>query len=329
MRAIICPRYGAPDLLEMRELPTPVPGPKQVLVRVYATTVTSGDWRVRSGNFPRGFGWIATLAVGLKGPRQPILGTELAGVVEAVGPAVTRFKVGDAVIGFAGASMGCHAEFRCFAEDGLLVAKPPDLTFEEAASLSFGATTAIDFLRRARLQPGEHVLVNGASGGVGTAVVQIARHLGAHVTGVCSAANVELVTSLGAHRVIDYTREDFTRDAARYDVVVDTVGNAPYGRSKRVLNDRGRLALVLATLADNLGGLWVAMTSRHRVVGGPANVRAEDLHTTADLAAKGILRPVIDRRFPFERFADAHRHVDAGHKRGSVVITIDARADQR
>lgn len=329
MRAILCPRYGAPDLLEIRELPTPVPGPKQVLVRVFATTVTSGDWRVRSGNFPRGFGWIATLAVGLKGPRQPILGTELAGVVEAVGAAVTRFKVGDAVIGFAGASMGCHAEFRCFAEDGLLVAKPPNLTFEEAASLSFGATTAIDFLRRARLQAGEHVLVNGASGGVGTAVVQIARHLGAHVTGVCSAANVELVTSLGAHRVIDYTREDFTRDAARYDVVVDTVGNAPYGRSKRVLNDRGRLALVLATLADNLGGLWVAMTSRHRVVGGPANVRAQDLHTMADLAAKGILKPVIDRRFPFERFADAHRHVDAGHKRGSVVVTIDARADQR
>ena len=329
MRAIICPRYGAPDLLTIRELPTPAPGPKQVLVRVYATTVTSGDWRVRSGNFPRGFGWIAALAVGLKGPRQPILGTELAGVVEAVGPAVTRFKVGDAVLGFAGASMGCHAEFRCFAEDGLVVAKPPNLTFEEAASLSFGATTAIDFLRRAKLQAGEHVLVNGASGGVGTAVVQIARHLGAHVTGVCSGANAELVTSLGAHRVIDYTREDFADDAARYDVVVDTVGNAPYARSRRVLKDRGRLALVLATLADNLGGLWVAMTSRHRVVGGPANVRVEDLRAVADLAARGILRPVIDRRFPFERFADAHRHVDAGHKRGSVVVTIDARADQR
>lgn len=329
MRAIICPHYGPPDLLELREVPTPVPGPKDVLVRVYATTVTSGDWRVRSGRFPRGFGWIAVLAVGLKGPRQPILGTELAGVVEAVGPAVTRFKVGDAVIGFGGASMGCHAEFRCFAEDGLLVPKPSNLTFEEAASLSFGATTAIDFLRRAKLQPGEHLLVNGASGGVGTSVVQIAKHLGAHVTGICSAANVELVHSLGADRVIDYTREDFTRDAARYDVIVDTVGNAAYGRSKVALKQGGRLALVLATLADNLGALWVAMTSRHRVVGGPANVRLEDLRTMADLAAKGALRPVIDRRFPFERIADAHRHVDAGHKRGSVVVTLDARAGER
>lgn len=326
MRAIVCPHYGPPDLLEIREVPTPAPGPKDVLVRVVATTVTSGDWRVRSGNFPRGFGWIATLAVGLKGPRQPILGTELAGVVEAVGPAVTRFKVGDAVVGFAGAAMGCHAEFRCFAEDGLLVPKPPNLTFEEAASLAFGATTAIDFLRRAGVQAGERVLVNGASGGVGTAVVQVARHLGAHVTGVCSAANVELVASLGAERVIDYTRDDFTRDAARYDVIVDTVGNAPYRRSKVALTERGRLALVLATLGDNLGGLWVAMTSRHRVVGGPARVRVADLHTLAALAATGTLKPVIDRRFPFERIADAHRHVETGHKRGSVVVTLDARA---
>lgn len=324
MRAIICPHYGPPDVLEIREVPTPVPGPKDVLVRVVATTVTSGDRRVRSGDFPRGFGWIAVLIVGLKGPRRPILGTELAGVVDAVGPAVTRFKVGDAVIGFAGASMGCHAEFRCFPEDGLIVPKPANLTFEEAASLSFGATTAIDFLRRAKLQAGEQLLVNGASGGVGTAVVQIAKHLGAHVTGVCSTANVELVRSIGADRVIDYTSEDFTRDAARYDVIVDTVGNAAYDRSKVALKERGRLALVLATLADNLGALWVAMTSRHRVVGGPANVRVEDLHTMAELAASGALRPVIDRRFPFERIADAHRYVDAGHKRGSVVVTIGA-----
>lgn len=329
MRAILCPAYGPPDLLVAREVPTPLPGPKDVLVRTFATTVTSGDWRVRSGTFPRGFGWIATLAVGRKGPRQPILGTELAGVVEAVGPAVTRFKVGDPVIGFAGAAMGCHAEFRCFPEDGLIVHKPANLSFEEAAALPFGATTAIDFLRRAKLKAGERVLVNGASGGVGTALVQIAKHQGAHVTGVCSAANAELVRSLGADQVLDYAREDFTREGTRYDVIVDTVGNAPYRRSRAALAPGGRLALVLATLADNLGAMWVGLTTRHRVVGGPANVRPDDLRALAELAATGALRPVIDRRFPFEQIAGAHRHVDAGHKRGNVVVTLDARASER
>lgn len=329
MHAILCPAYGPPELLVAREVPTPAPGPKDVLVRTFATTVTSGDWRVRSGTFPRGFGWIARLAVGREGPRQPILGTELAGVVEAAGPAVTRFKVGDPVIGFAGAAMGCHAEFRCFAEDGLIVRKPANLSFEEAASLSFGATTAIDFLRRAKLKAGERVLINGASGGVGTALVQLAKHQGAHVTGVCSAANAELVRSLGADEVLDYAREDFARGGARYDLIVDTVGNAPYRRSRAALAPGGRLALVLATLADNLGALWVALTTRHRVIGGPANVRPEDLRALAELAAAGALRPVIDRRFPFDQIEGAHRHVDAGHKRGSVVVTLDARARER
>ena len=329
MRAILCPQYGSADLLELRDVPTPVPGPTEVLVRVVATTVTTGDWRVRSGVFPEGFGWIAKLAVGRHGPRQPILGTELSGVVEAVGARVTRFKVGEAVLGFTGARMGAHAEFRAFAEDGLLVKKPANLTFADAASILFGGTTALDVLRRARLKAGERVLINGASGGVGTAAVQLAKQLGAHVTAVCSTANLELVASLGADRVIDYREQDFTKDPARYDLVVDIAGTAPYARSQAVLTPTGRLALVLATLKDNLGALWVGLTTRHRVIAGPVAVRRPDLQQLADLAASGAYRPVVEHRFPFERIAEAHRVVETGHKRGSVVVTLAARATER
>lgn len=329
MRAILCTQYGPADLLELREVPTPVPGPHEVRVRVVATTVTSGDWRVRSGRFPEGFGWIAKLAVGVRGPRQPILGTELSGVVESVGARVTRFSVGDAVIGFTGAAMGAHAELRVFPEDGLLVRKPESLSFGDAAAILFGGTTALDVFRRAKLKAGERVLINGAAGGVGTAAVQLAKHLGAHVTAVCSAANVALVESLGADRVIDYRTHDFTNDPERYDLVVDIAGTAPYARSKKVLTPTGRLGLVLATLLDNLGALWVGLTTRHRVIAGPVSVRREDLEQLAALATSGAYRAVVEQRFPFERIADAHRVVDTGHKRGAVVVTLSARAAER
>lgn len=329
MRAIVCPSYGPADVLQIQDVPTPVPGPREVLVRTYATTVSTGDWRVRSGLFPAGFGWIGKLVLGVKGPRQPILGTELAGVVEAVGAQVSRFKVGDAVFAFGDASMRCHAEFRCFAEDGLVEPKPANLTFEEAAALSFGGTTALDVLRRAKLQPGEHVLVNGASGGVGTAAVQLAKALGAQVTGVCSTGNVELVKSLGADRVIDYTRVDFTQEPTRYDLIIDVAGTAPYARSRQALKDRGRLALVLATLAENLGSIWVGMTTNHRVIAGPVSVRPEDMHQLAKLAGEGRYHAVVEQRFPLERVADAHRVVDTGHKRGAVVVTLDSRSTNR
>lgn len=326
MRAALCPMYGPAELVELGEVPTPVPGPREVLVRVVATTVTSGDWRVRSGQFPRGFGWIAKLVIGWRGPRRPILGTELSGVVASVGHRVTRFRVGDAVIGFTGAGMGAHAEYRAFAEDGLLVPKPANLTFGDAAALCFGGTTALDVLRRAKLQAGERVLVNGAAGGVGTAAVQLAKARGAHVTGVCSTPNVDFVRSLGADDVVDYRTHDFTQGAARYDLVVDIAGTAPYARSRSVLTPTGRLALVLATLADNLGALWVGLATPHRVLAGPVRVRRQDLEELADLAARGVLRPVVGQRFPFERIADAHRVVDTGHKRGAVVVTLDDRA---
>ncbi len=329
MRAIVCPSYGPADLLQLVDVPTPTPGPKEVLVRTYATTVSTGDWRLRSGEFPRGFGWIAKLVVGVNGPRQPILGTELSGVVEAVGTAVTRFKKGDAVFAFGDVGLRCHAEFRCFSEDGLIVPKPANLTFEQAAALSFGGTTALDVLRRAKVQPGEHVLVNGASGGVGTAAVQLAKALGAQVTGICSTGNMELVKSLGADRVMDYTQVDFTKESTRYDVIIDVAGTAPYARSKLALKDNGRLALVLASLGENLGALWVGLTTRHRVIAGPVSVRVDDLRQLADLATQGKYHAVVEQRFPLERIADAHRVVDTGHKRGAVVVTLDARSSTR
>lgn len=329
MKVAFVPRYGPPEVVEFREAPTPDPGPGQVRIKVFATTVTAGDWRVRSGVMPRGFGALRGLVLGFGGPRKPVLGTEAAGVVDAVGAGVTRFSVGDAVVAFPGGQMGAHAAYVVVPEDGCLVAKPSNLTFEEAASLPFGGLTALDFFRRGELKAGERVLVNGASGNVGTACVQLAKHQGAHVTAVCSAANADLVRSLGADEVIDYATTDFASGAARYDVIVDTVGNAPYPRSRSVLAERGRLLAVAADLPAILGAAFVGGPRKHRVVAGEAAEKVEDLRALVELAGQGAFRPIIDRRFPFERLVDAYRVVDSGRKRGSVVVVVDAHAGER
>lgn len=322
MKAIVYERYGAPDVLQLKEVAKPAPMDNEVLIKIYATTVTSGDWRLRSFTMPVGFGLIARLVFGVLKPRQPILGTELAGVVEAIGKSVSKFKVGDQVFAFAGAAMGCYAEYKCMPENGAVTLKPNNLTFDEAAALSFGGTTALDFLRRGKLQRGERVLVNGASGSVGSAAVQLAKHFGADVTGVCSGANVEWVSALGANHVIDYNKEDFTRNGQTYDVIVDTVGTAPFSRSKASLSDRGRLLLVLAGLPDMLQIPWLSMISSKRIIAGPAAESAKDVHFLAKLAEAGEFKPVIDRRYPFERIAEAHDYVDIGRKKGNVVITL-------
>jgi NADPH:quinone reductase-like Zn-dependent oxidoreductase len=322
MKAIVFERYGPPEVLQLKEVEKPAPKDNEILIKTHATTVTSGDWRVRSLNVPAGFGLIMRLAVGVSKPRQPILGTELAGVVESVGSEARKFKAGDRVFAFSGAAMGCYAEYICMPEDGAVALKPANLTFEEAAALSFGGTTALDFFRRGKLQSGERVLINGASGGVGTAAVQLARHFGADVTGVCSTANVELARSLGARHVIDYTKEDFTQNGETYDVIVDTAGTAPYSRSKASLNAGGRLLMVLGGLPDMLQIPWVSMTSRKKVIAGPAAGRVEDLRFLAGLAEAGEFKPVIDRSYPFEQIVEAHRYVDTGRKKGNVVITL-------
>src|SRR5882672_799964 len=323
MKAIVYERYGPPEVLRLREVEKPTPRDNEVLIRTYSTTVTAGDCRVRSLHMPVGFGLIARLVLGVSRPRQPILGSELAGKVEAVGKDVSRFKVGDEIFAFTGARLGCHAEYKCMPEDGAVVLKPANLTFDEAAAMSSGGTTALDFFRRARLQSGEKVLVNGASGGVGTAAVQLAKHFDADVTAVCSTANMELVRSLGAHHVVDYTKQDFTENGETYDIIVDTAGTAPFSRSKDSLKERGRLLLVLSGLPDILGVPWVSTTSRKKVIAGPAAARAGDLSFLAELARAGEFKPVIDRRYRFGQMAEAHRYVDTGRKRGNVVITLE------
>ena len=324
MKAIVYERYGPPDVLELKELEKPTPKRDELLVKVRATTVTTADWRARSLEMPPGFGFMGRLFFGISKPRQPILGMELSGDVEAVGEDVKTFKAGDQVFAFTGVSMGCHAEYRCVREAGAVALKPANLSYEEAAALSFGGTTALDFFRRGKLASGEKVLVNGASGCVGSACVQLARHFGADVTGVSSTTNVELVRSLGARHVVDYTQEDFTKNGETYDVIVDTVGTAPFSRCERSLNDGGRLLQVLGSLGDLLQAPWVSLTSRKKVIAGPAAERVEDLRLLASLAESGEFKPVIDVRYPFERMADAHRRVDTGHKRGNVVVVLDA-----
>ena len=323
MKAIVYERYGPPDVLELKEVAKPTPKDNEVLIKTHATTVTSGDWRARSLDVPIGFGLISRLVFGVLRPRQPILGTELAGEVESVGKDVRKFKVGDQVFAFGGAGMGCHAEYKCMPEDGAVALKPANLTYDEAAAISFGGTTALDFFRRGKLQSGEKVLVNGASGGVGTAAVQLAKHFGANVTGVCSNANVELVRSLGADHIIDYTKEDFTENGKTYDVIVDTVGTAPFFHSKDSLRERGRLLLVLGGLPDMLQIPWVSMTSSKKVIAGPATARSEDLRFLAELAEAGEFKPVIDRHYTFEQIAEAHSYVDTGRKKGNVIITLE------
>ncbi|MCG5056140.1 MAG: NAD(P)-dependent alcohol dehydrogenase [Myxococcales bacterium] len=321
MKVAYVSRYGPPEVVTFREVPTPSPGRGEVLVRVMATAVTSGDWRVRSGIMPRGFGALRGVALGFQGPRHPVLGTDAAGIIAAVGDKVTAFRVGEPVVAFPGSALGAHAECLVMPAAGRLAPKPPQLTFEEAAALPFGAMTALDFLRRGQLKAGERVLVNGASGNVGTAALQLAKHAGAHVTAVTSARNADLVSALGADHVIDYASADFAH-RGEYDIIVDTVGNAGYARVKPILAKGGRLLAVLADLPAMLRAPFVRGPLRHRVIAGPCAETPALLREVCELAAQGALRPVIDQRFAFENLVDAYRVVDSGRKRGSVVVSL-------
>ncbi|MBN4927546.1 NAD(P)-dependent alcohol dehydrogenase [Hoyosella rhizosphaerae] len=322
MTAAVCNRYGPPEVVTLAEIPKPRPKADEVRVRVRATTVSAGDYRVRSHNVPAGFGLLSRLALGIRKPRQPILGTELSGDIDQIGAKVTEFAVGDPVVLFGDAAMGCHAQYRCISEDGSIVRKPRNLSYKQAAALSFGGTTALHFLRKARIKPGERVLVYGASGSVGTACVQLAQQFGAHVTAVCSSPNIDLVRSLGADEVVDYTTTDYTRTEQTYDVIVDTVGSAGYSRSKSVLNRGGRLLLVHGTLMQLIIAPWLTLTTQTKVIPGVALGRKQDLAFLAELAEKGLFTPVIDRTYPLTEIANAHRYVETRRKRGNVVISV-------
>jgi NADPH:quinone reductase-like Zn-dependent oxidoreductase len=326
MLAFSYTKYGSPDVLTQVTRPQPTPKPNEVLVRIFATTVSAGDWRARSLTMPKGLGLIGRLVFGITRPRQPILGTEFSGVVEAVGSEVTKYQTGDAVIGFPGAAFGAHAEFITMPADGKLTLKPDNIDFEHAAAIPFGATTAYDFLvNKAKLQRGETVLINGASGSVGSACVQIAKHLGAHVTAVCSGGNAEMVRNLGADHVIDYRTQNVVETGTQYDMVVDTVGTLPWARARHVIRQGGKMVLIAGVTSDMvLGGIKARLAGK-RMVGGVASEHPTILAAVVNLAAQGVLRPVIDRTYAFDDMKAAHTHVDTGRKKGNVVVIVGQR----
>jgi NADPH:quinone reductase-like Zn-dependent oxidoreductase len=316
MRAAVYTKYGPPDVVSIQQVPRPVPGARDVLVRQAASSITSGDARLRAFNLPKPFGIPGRLALGIFGPRKKVLGVEFAGTVEAVGSAVTKFRPGDRVFGID--VFGCHAEYKLVRENECIALMPDNLSFEDAAGVPFGGVTALDFLNRARIKPGQKVLINGASGCVGAYAVQLARHFGAEVTGVCSAGNAGLVRSLGAERVIDYATTDFAKEPMAYDLVMDTVGNAPFARCEPVLAPTGALLAVLGAPED----LFRRPRDGRRLIGGTSAERPEDLQLLADLLAAGTIRAVIDRVYSLDQVRDAYAYVDSGRKRGAVVLTI-------
>lgn len=322
MRAAVYRRFGGPQVVQVEEVRRPSPGNDDVLIRVHASTVSIADHRARSRDIPSGLSVLAALGLGFFRPRHQILGMDAAGVVEAVGTNVTKFTPGDEVITMLGGRFGGHGEYVCVSQDGAIAAKPRNMTFEDAVTLVFGGITARGFLNQVALGPGVGVLVNGASGAVGTAAIQLAKHAGAHVTGVCSGANRDLVTSLGADQVIDYTRDDFTAVGSTYDVIVECVGNAPFERVESTLNPRGALLLVVTDLKGLLRARGRKRKSGKFTTASVGKSRAEDLAFLVDLAESGDYQAVRDRTFDLADITDAHAFVDSGHKRGNVVLRL-------
>jgi NADPH:quinone reductase-like Zn-dependent oxidoreductase len=338
VRASVLTEFGPPDVLQLREVAKPQPSDRDILVRIHATSVGFGDRLVRNlaGISPRRFHmpllfWlVARASFGFWRPRVRILGSEFAGEVEAVGRAVRRFRKGDKVFGFCGPRMGAYAEYLRMPEGGVLTTKPLNMTYEQAAAVPYGAIMALGLLRKARVGPGKRVLVVGASGGIGPAVVQLARHhFGAEVTGVCGTARLEYVRSLGAHLVVDYTREDFADRPEVYDVIIDILGKSSFFRCRRVLRPHGRMIFVSFKTKQILQALWTALVGDKKAVCALLTETQEDLVFLRELMDAGTITSVIDRSYPLEQAADAHRYAESGAKTGHVVIAVSPSATSR
>lgn len=324
MKAIVCTKYGSPDVLELREVEKPTPKDNEVLIKVYAASVTAADGMMREGT-----PFYGRLFIGLTKPNNPITGTGFAGVIEAIGKEVRLFQEGDSVFGETGIGFSTNAEYVCLPEDGVLAKLPNNMTYEEAAPVCDGALTSWSFLKDiGKIQSGQKVLINGASGSLGSAAVQIAKYFGAEVTGVCSTTNLEMVKSLGAEKVIDYTKEDFTKNGQTYDIIFDTVGKSSFSRCKGSLRENGVYLSPVLELPLLFQMIWTSKIGSKKAKFSATGLRPVSelrvlLNELKESIEAGKIKSVMDRSYPLEQTAEAHRYVDKGHKRGNVVITVD------
>jgi len=324
MKAIVYEKYGPPDVLQFKEVEKPVPKDNEVLIKIHATTVTVGDVMLRSASFFLRFVIKEGKPAGITKPKETILGHELAGEIEKVGKNVKRFKESDQVFASTGMGGGTYAEYISLPEDRLVAIKPANMTYEEAAAIPVGGLTALRFCRKGNIRSGQKVLIYGASGSVGVYAVQLAKYFGAEVTGVCSTTNLEMVKSLGADKVIDYTKEDFTKNGQTYDLIIDAVSKSSFSRCKSSLKQKGVYLVTKPNLVMILQILWTSMIGSKKVMMGqaPSSEKTEDLIFLKELIEAGKIKSVIDRSYPLEQIAEAHRYVETGHKKGNVVITV-------
>ncbi|PGM59441.1 NAD(P)-dependent alcohol dehydrogenase [Bacillus sp. AFS053548] len=328
MKAIICTKYGPPEVLQITEVEKPKIKDDEVLIKIHATTVTAGDVKLRSSDFPYMYWLLSRLMFGLTKPKNQIPGCELAGEIVTVGKNVRNFKTGDQVFGYSGFTFGANAEYISLHEEGVLAKKPINMSFEQAAAVPVGALTALHFLRRSIIQNGQKVLIYGASGSVGTYAIQLAKYFGTEVTALCSTSNLELVRALGANEVIDYTNEDLAKSKKTFDIIFDTVGKSSFSNCKRLLNKDGVYLLsAVWKLSVYFQAIWSNLISNKKAILGVANMNNEDLNYIKALIEADKLKAVIDRHYPLDQIVEAHRYVEKGHKMGNVVINIRGISD--